>query len=55
MYGISKDIKFFNSSELAKIFYEFENIISVINELIIKDEQSLNDTLTIFKKQNQKR
>jgi hypothetical protein len=50
MYSISSETKLFNSTELAKLFYESDAILSAIKELIIKDEQTLKDTVITLKK-----
>jgi hypothetical protein len=50
MYGLSTKTKLLNEGELAYLEYEGCNIISVIRELITKDEQTLRDSVINLKK-----
>jgi hypothetical protein len=44
MYKINSEIKLLNSSELSKLSYESDILLSAIKDLILKDEQILKDT-----------
>jgi hypothetical protein len=49
MYSITTETKWLNNSELNYIEYEIHNIISVIKELITKDEITLKEISTNLK------